>query len=143
MDKITLTPHGRKALEKVAKWLEAGAPRMVTKSGRELGVFDMNYGIAPPHEATGHCGTACCIAGAVCQFEQLVELDDGGAYFHGDRGVGATARDFLGLSEQDANRLFVPWTEEGAEEATEHYDHVLAGAVIRGLLNDGVIDWNV
>lgn len=53
-----LSEVGVERLSEVAAWLEAGAPH----SG---GVEEFNMDVGVHHT---DCGTACCIAGAVCQF---------------------------------------------------------------------------
>lgn len=61
----------------VLAWLKAGAPH--TKDRNIF--FNMNHfalkGTPNPDPDTNHCGTACCIAGAVNQFNKLgVTIED-------------------------------------------------------------------
>lgn len=141
-----ISVQGRKALEKVADWLERGAPH-VDVNGRSLDNFDMNFAVM-----TGGCGTSCCVAGAVVQFEGLGTLrEDGSLLFDSNRsqtGADELATEFLGISETDAQRLFMPW--ENDEFVTNNYlesnakpfsDIAVAAKVIRTYLATGEIDW--
>lgn len=129
-----LTPHGVKALERVAKWLEDGTPH-VDINGRIITEFDMEYAVYAED-----CGTACCIAGAVCQFENLGTLDrNGELFFHGEHEVGPT--EFLGITATQAEMLFVPWAVFDFDEYSEFSDPALAAETIRRFIETGVIEW--
>lgn len=140
-----ISVQGRKALEKVADWLERGAPH-VDANGRKLDFFDMNFGVD-----ANRCGTSCCVAGAVCQFEGLGELrEDGSLLFDSNYGNGAgkLAMEYLGISKEDAIGLFLPW--ENAEFCGNDFlygnsepfsDTAVAAKTIRAYLATGVIDW--
>lgn len=149
--KITLTPNGRDALEKVAQWLEAGAPHVLLDvTGRRLDGFDMEYGVTQ-----AACGTSCCIAGAVYQFEGL---GHNGSYASFWSDVNPIAKDFLvgeysfdddNISEQrdELAKLFLPWdyyeNEYGENESRHFNDTERAAKVVRHLLATGYIDWTV
>lgn len=148
--KITLTPNGITALDRVASWLEAGAPHvLVGEDGRRLDGFDMEYGVAQ-----GECGTSCCIAGAVYQFQ---ELGYAGNYANYWGEVAPLTKDLLvgekGESSHidncrdELSKLFLPWgyyeTEEGGRESDYFNDTAKAAQVIRHLLATGYIDWTV
>lgn len=122
--------RGRRALVKVAEWLEAGAPHVDAK-GRHLDEFDMNYTVAD-----GSCGTMCCIAGAIYQFEHLTGSN-----------VTACAGDYAGLSSENAFNLFFPWERLSQEypalddNAKPFSDKAVAARTIRTFLETGEIDW--
>lgn len=124
--------RGHKALVKVAEWLEAGAPH-VNIDGRHIDDFDMNYTVS---KAGNNCGTVCCIAGAVYQFEGLAGYD-----------ICHSAADYMGLSSENAFNLFFPW-----EELSDDYpalgdnpepfsDKAVAARTIYTFLETGEIDW--
>lgn len=139
---MALTDEGRKALERVADWLEDGAPH--TDVGYGSHGFDMAYGVETDPHGTGICGTVCCIAGAVCQFEKL-----GGernahyfSYFDSDRaGAGTVAREFLGLTEAQANRLFMPYNHYHC--VSEDLGPAHAARVVRRFLETGEVHWDL
>lgn len=130
-----ISVDGRQRLEGVAKWLESGAPH-ISKDGEIT--FDLSVGVQKTE-----CGTACCIAGAVCQFNQPFEVDHLDAWdndeilFYGEGSVLERATSLLGISEEDANQLFTPedvcWDEVTADEAAK---------VIRNYLATGVVDYD-
>jgi hypothetical protein len=128
------------ALDKVATWLEAGAPHTSTAAGREIAEFDMQLGVVPQDS----CGTACCIAGAVVQFENLGNPDNTGWIpFHGYDGVGQLAKDALELNYDQSQSLFLPWNDfvgEGVQES-DFSDPALAALVVRHFMKTGVVDW--
>lgn len=140
---LFISEQGRKALIKVAQWLEAGAPH-VDINGRVIENFDMNIAV---------CGTTCCIAGAVCQFEGLGNFDPQDPailYNDGWRGEGAgnLATRYLGINEVDAELLFLPWVNPDfydndflSDNAAPFSDKALAARVIRDYLETGIVDW--
>lgn len=144
-----ISEQGRAALEKVANWLEAGAPH-VDVDGRRLDQFNMNFAVY-----SGTCGTSCCVAGAVCQFEGLGTLNyDNGINYGGhgwgdsDPGAGSLAQDYLNISDDDARALFLPWEAVDTQKypflnnnATPFSVPAIAAKVIRVYLQTGVIDW--
>lgn len=147
---ITLTPNGIAALDRVAKWLEAGAPHVVVDNdGRRLDGFDMEYGVTQ-----AQCGTSCCIAGAVYQFQQLGEPKNTANFWNE---VSPRAKDFL-VGQYDGEdhteeqrdelaKLFLPWeyyeTEDGGKQSDHFNDTANAARVIRHLIATGYVDWTV
>lgn len=141
----TLTPHGILAIEKVIQWLDSGAKHVTIKNGRVIDVFNMSHAVT-----VTECGTACCLAGAVVQFEGLdtFPLDGNGkvAAFHsyGTIGVGEQAATFLGLDEGSADLLFMPWgTRINGEyyDSSEFNDPEVASATLKHLLKTGQVVW--
>jgi hypothetical protein len=139
--------RGRKALEKVASWLEAGAPHVDIK-GRRVDNFNMNYAVQD-----NGCGTSCCVAGAVVQFEGLGELNHEGSMLFGGWdaigvGAGDLAQKYLGISDTNAQRLFMPWDAPEyrdnsflRENARPFSNTGVAAKTIRGFLATGKVDW--
>lgn len=136
-----ITEVGRKRLIQIAEWLEAGAPHQ-TKAG--IVRFDLSVGVQK-----NACGTACCIAGAVCQFNKPFDTDDlsyAGDFNNGDAEVAfygddedsvfGRAVELLGISEDDAEALFTPtgvdWYRVTPAEAA---------ATIRHYLETGEVNW--
>ena len=134
-----ITQKGRKALVTVAEWLEAGAPHKMLGNGLQVDRFDMEKVV----EVNASCGTSCCIAGAVCQFEGLGmgnRYRDGGLEWAGNEGGFELAKDFIGLETREANQLFMPWNYFDGD--SESYNSAARGAaVIRHLLTTGEVDW--
>lgn len=139
---IELTKHGRAALEKVARWLEDGAPHVDLEGGLKLDRFNMSRTVH-----TTDCGTSCCIAGAICQFEML-----GKRQFKkempwlGDEGAAALVTEYLGLDLEDDEttwgKLFCPWEHFDGPDYT--FNHPARGAaVIRHFLATGEVDWDL
>lgn len=139
-----ITPNGRAALERVAEWLENGAQHVVVDAtGREIGFFDMEYGAQETQ-----CGTACCIAGAVYQFEGLTGKFPGSPDFFAEIGPQAKALIKGGLpsneDEDDAlDALFVPWDFFDHDAIDEFSSPQRAAKVIRHLLATGIVDWDI
>lgn len=104
-----ITEDGKKALIKVAEWLEAGTPHVDIK-GRKLDKFDIKKSV----KTFSYFGTTCCIAGAIVQFEglgTLVNNDRDMGYF-GEKGVGNLATEFTGLGKEEALDLFLPFSTD-------------------------------
>lgn len=143
-------PNAKLALIKVAEWLEAGAPHVVVDaSGRKLDSFDMEYGVN-----RGGCGTSCCIAGAVVQFEGLGELDQYGSMGFFDKysptvGVDVLTSEFISEDTENLDKLFLPWNfyepEDGEsdDETGPFSQPQLAAKVIRHYVETGDIDWTI
>lgn len=127
------------ALIKVAEWLEAGA-KHVEAGDHKIGGFSMEDAVT----YTGECGTACCIAGAIVQFENLIDpvLAGSADFFDPFNGVGPIVKDHLDISSYQADQLFTPW------EYFEYYDHIefsdpqRAARVVRHFIETGVVDWD-
>ena len=132
-----ITEQGRKSLEGVAAWLEAGAPHIEDKG---IDGFEITSGV----EALGDCGTTCCIAGAVVQFNDPRFLEEGDA--RNWTSVYYDAIDVLGISEEDAVALFLAGgrgMSDDQEQFAETVTPVLAAKVIRNYLATGEVDWSI
>jgi hypothetical protein len=148
-----MNEQGKKALIRVAEWLEAGAPHVVIKEGQAIAEFNMNYGGEYIEDA---CGTACCIAGALVQFEGLMQPDDDGAieFFSEDAedvdedderqlGAGEVAQNFLGITETQADKLFMPFQHFEYEISQEFSRPARAAAVVRHFLETDEVSWDL
>jgi len=131
----------KEALIGVAEWLEAGAPHV----GDVIG-FNMEVGV---EFSNSGCGAVCCIAGAVCQFNQPFHLQTGELgevcfpkypKHSPEDSVMGRAQGILGISDYEADELFTPnrdfvnWN---------NVTPVRAAKVIRNYIKTGVIDWDV
>lgn len=147
-----ITPEGRTRLERVATWLEAGAPHVVEHN---IGEFNIKVGVSFLTEEENEkalenptCGSICCIAGAVCQFEDTFNAASSGLNLTtlngrevGEvswRSVQSQAEDLLGISEEDADKLFLPPYFE-----TRTYTAQCAAKVIRNFLATGDVVWSL
>lgn len=132
----------KQALINVAEWLEDGAPHTEV-AGHKIATFDMEYAV----DAAGQCGTACCIAGAIVQFENLIEPVYTGVrdFFdtHGEAGVGTMASEHLGISSGDAEQLFEPWIGFEYNSYSEFSDPARAAKVVRHYLKTDNVDWDL
>ncbi|MNC38714.1 hypothetical protein D3C75_873360 [compost metagenome] len=138
-----ISDAGRARLEKVLQWLDEGAPEapVVTLTGSELPpvvAFDMSNGVAAKR-ADPRCGTVCCIAGAVCQFNQPYNLRHRttASYWAVD-GVHDRAKGLLGISAEDADGMFTP---DSDEVQWSSITPEVAANMLRAYLASGVIDW--
>lgn len=135
-----ITEQGRKALEKVAAWLEAGAPHVQLENGLQVDHFNMEYAV----QVEPGCGTVCCIAGAVCQFEGLGLAnrdEDGSLDWNGEGGAFDLASDYLDISYEQSREMFCPWNSFSGDE--ESFNSSARGAaVIRYFLETGEVDWD-
>jgi hypothetical protein len=133
-------------LVEIAEWLEAGAPEShgVVKFGMEV-FMDPAYNDRPG------CGTVCCIAGAVVQFES--EEPFASHWQHQIRQgmkVSDHARQILELSESNADALFLAYDAQDllGDEADQLEVNPLtligaawAARCIRKLIATGEVDW--
>lgn len=145
-----MNKQGKQALIKVAEWLEDGAQHVELDSGHKLDSFDIEHSIT----SFAGCGTACCIAGALVQFENLVDLglatsnqtqffdeeDEDGELVPG---VMTLAKDYLEIEHTDAQKLFLPWDHFGSETFQEFSDPERASKVIRHYLESGEVNWDL
>lgn len=143
-----ISEQGVKALEKVITWLEAGAPHVKIAEGVEINVFDMEYSVGTDYSFGDTCGTACCIAGAVCQFEMLGmdrRAKDNSLAWSWMPGFGEGAlkitTEYLGISEEDADSLFVPFDYGIEPEVYNNPKH--AAKVVRKFIDTGIVDWEL
>lgn len=138
-----MNKQGIDALVRVAEWLEAGAPHVEIAKGFEVSDFDMELVV---DKYANDCGTACCIAGAVCQFEMLgVDKRDGDGSLiwsnpEGTEGAFFMVRDFLGMEDSDAHELFEPFDTD--IEPFEYNNPKIAAKVIRTFISTGVVNWD-
>lgn len=135
-----VSQQGRVALEKVAGWLEAGAPHMTLENGLEIDTFNMAVAV----EVDPVCGTSCCIAGAVCQFEGLgleVRTSDGSMGWMLSGGAMDLAGAYLGMAFMDQFRLFEPW-HRFTGPSDSFNSPARGAAVIRHFLATGTVDWD-
>ncbi len=131
------TEQGRQSLLDVVAWLRAGAPH--TTKGFGVHHFDMAFGVDSNSLNTNKCGTVCCIAGAVCQFEKLYD-GSGNLNFFGARGAGELARKHLGMTEEDAHKLFMPFDYFNSEH-TANISPDVAADVVENYLRTGEVVW--
>lgn len=126
---------GRERLGKVQQWLEAGAPHVeVFDNGEQLlpiTTFDMYETVG----RSGDCGTACCIAGAVVQFSDPLDVRStfSPQYY---TGFGAKAAALLDISQDDADSMFVP-----SEVEWDSITPAVAAKMLKTYLATGVVDW--
>lgn len=143
-------------LIEIMQWLEDGARH-------ENVAFDMRKGLIIESlpldtKAPTTCSSTCCIAGAAVQFFEpdwaldQVSEDNLGAElrFAGNYGVFGHARDLLGLTDEQARKLFTPvhgtgdgFSSFAAGESTyaEFNDPKWAARTIAYLLATGKVDW--
>lgn len=139
-------------LERLARWLEAGAPHETIK-------FDMREGVVLKEikrfengtidgEATMACGTSCCIAGAAVQFfndlpTMLVKHSEDAVRLKkiGWSTVRKEAEELLGLTRDQSWKLFTPATGDWGRVPEHYNDPKWAGRVIRKLIETGEVDW--
>ena len=156
-----------KALERVADWLERGAPHEEAPGMH----FDMMPMILVPDYSPrdeNWCGTACCIAGAVITFEQpnlIPEMLAEGACISKtyDRNnsvnvfVWSKAVDLLGIEEYEAAMLFAPFDADEDELAenmpevdqscwpfkSQNITPAWAAATVRHVIATGEVRWDL
>lgn len=141
------------ALDRVAVWLEAGAPHTATPGGIPVTGFDMSRGVAIDGKG---CGTVCCIAGAVCQFEGVTNAEVADMLATGEGnwrelgwwgtgGVAMQAQEILGLTSEQADSLFTPigYNSDEWEDDYRPLPAALAARVIRHLIATGDVNWEL
>jgi len=128
---MTRKPLNIPILEEVAQWLESGAPH----TQQHPFSFDMSY-----FYRETDCGSAACIAGAVVQFANKVDLS---TLTQVD--ILAQARNIINLTYQEADELFAPADESDQlneyEVQHESISPQWAARTIRHLIATGNIDW--
>lgn len=143
-----ISPRGEEVLIRVIAWLKQGAPTLVNLN---INGFNMCVGIEydPAHP---DCGTTCCMAGAVCQFDkpfdiaaiaatrlQFPELkQEIGWWGHEDSSVFGRAMNILGIEEEIAEELFQP--ADGFPDAGD-ITAKFAASVAEHFLLTGKVDW--
>lgn len=118
-------------LEEVADWLEAGAKHTVDHPIN----FDMRYS----HRNIS-CGSVACIAGAIVQFNDNVDLNT-----LSDVDIMLEARSVANLTTEQSDYLFAPADyEEQLELYGIHHGNIdsqWAARTIRHFIKTGVVDW--
>ena len=118
-------------LEEVADWLEAGAKHTVDHPIN----FDMRY-----FYRKNHCGSVACIAGAIVQFNNGVDLDTLEL-----SGILLEAKSVANLTDEESNYLFAPADDpEQLEDygvCHEDIDSHWAARTIRHFIKTGIVDW--
>ncbi len=139
MTKDYISPKGEKALIQVAEWLEAGAPH-VDVNGRKIDHFNMESIV----DQNNSCGTSCCIAGAVMQFNRLSLKGSEEDEWWFMKGRDKVAK-YLQISRYNADELFSPWNQgEGFTLSRDFQDYsnpAVAAKVVRHFVDTGVVDW--
>lgn len=145
-----INEKGRKALEGVAEWLESGAPHVTIDADTNLVIdhFNMEYSIDADYEhhvenyyVEDSCGTACCIAGAVVQFEKMCmdsRNNRGEVEWHIVEDAVITEFD---MDTNRAMELFLPWEYFDLPDYLYNNPKV-ASKVIRTYLATGQVDWD-
>lgn len=116
----------------VLAWLEAGAPH------NDLGlVFNMdNFQAEGDLDwSKNHCGTACCIAGALAQFNQIKvdSYDAVGKCYELGR--------LIGMTEDQVDNLFLGEIPEGREYYLDEIPPQVAAQVLSVFLETGYAPW--
>lgn len=149
----------KRHLERVASWLESGAPHV-----GEIAAFDMNDTISlmsssqagdlPWNKGVNKnsCGTACCIAGAIVQFDLedrqgKMAADWNDACKRIEDSILTTAKKLAGLNDKIANSLFCPCDQDFndcGKTPIEYSDisPAIAAKTIRNFLATGKVIWN-
>jgi len=140
-----ISVDGRKRLEQVQQWLAGGAKHTeVELNGEKLPPitrFSIHQTIRKDD-----CGTVCCIAGAVCQFNEPFDIRDMSAYrwvafYEGEseehEGVSARAQNLLGICFTDAVELFEPSSIDW-----DCISPAVAAECLKVYLETGEIDWS-
>ena len=131
-----LNPEAEARLVEVIQWLERGAPHE-THHGQVVRGFEMDFGVVRVDE--GGCGAVCCIAGAICQFNEPFQLsdlyDESEVDWRGSEGVMARAMDMLGVSYEIADKLF---RQSGSND---HITPAVAARTLRHFLDTGDVVW--
>lgn len=126
-----LTPKARAMFEPVLAWLDAGAQH-------ENGVgFNMAHFRTPSayDYADTSCGTACCIAGALAQFNGIKTCPQAVG------GIGDVAR-ALGMTPEQEHYLF--WGTDVNDEPFVELESItpsMAAKTIRHFLATGEVEW--
>lgn len=131
-----LKPETIKYLQPVLEWLEAGAPRAPKK---QLAGFNMAMFQKQSNPADKSCGSICCIAGAVAQFNKDVapkwhiENDIDRCYAVGEN---------IGLTNEQSNKLF--FANDGYGDLYGEMSNIPVGhaaATLRRFMETGEIVW--
>ena len=136
---IKLNERAKAKLALVAEWLEEGAPH-VNVNGVDVDDFDMGVGIAH-----GECGTVCCIAGALVQFNAPVTASDTWGWAEEEwLGVSSKALAVLGKSRHSNGTAELFMDDYANWSSTTGHDEItpaIAARCIRHAIEHGVVDW--
>jgi hypothetical protein len=113
-------------LTEIAEWLEAGAPERKGVTGFDMEQFLSDRG----------CGTACCIAGAVVQFDRAIPYATANEAYCEGGDPEDLALHLLGMDMETADELFY-----GRGVDLEDIDSAWAARCIRKLIETGRVDW--
>ncbi len=111
--------------------------------------FQMQTVAAPKDYKEAQCGSACCMIGYALAVKngKFVAPGDMNDYEHAcDHPIVKEAREFLGLGEKSAMRLFFP--DDNPDESGMRFRDLWnvtrqdAAKVLRGLAADRKIDWS-
>lgn len=115
--------------------------------------FDMEIFIEAQTTPSGWCGTACCIAGAALLFgdpeclevtlDNMCSTYQAGTHFWWSDNVETLAAELLGLDEETATRLFLPWSVYFDDPLPPSLPPSLAARVIDNLIETGIVDWKI
>ena len=137
----------RELFEKIAQWLEAGAPH-------EPGGIGFNMAYTYCDDCSNHaeqewnqgCGTVMCIAGAALVFDP--DTKDTASHISDMDETEGYARRNLGISEEDADALFYPDFSPdryyGRDESMNYYHMITpqqAAETIRHYMDTGEVKW--
>lgn len=123
-------------LTKLADWLEAGAPHTHVKFNMGVWLALTDAQGRYTHDPKTACGSVCCISGAAVQFfapEVAKRSIEPGP----DINMNTAGAEALGLNYNEARDLFY-----GADLDLEKITPRQAGAVVRHLIETGIVDWN-
>ena len=118
-------------LRPVLEWLEAGAPHETSVGNL---TFNMDYFTTynpGPEEFPNRCGTACCIAGATQQFNNIPITDDISPIIQ-SYALGKA----IGLTRKQSKALFIP-----EHKLLNHITPEEAAATLRRFIETGKIKW--
>jgi len=139
---MRLSIEGRRRLERVARWLEQGAPHEILDNGMDVRWFCMDVGVN-----FTECGAVCCVAGAVVEFNDPYDVDlirasrnEAGEMPWDsvrDRAMTLLGLDpYSAMESQFATKLF----RDGGTE-NEWITAEIAAQVLRYYLETGELDW--
>jgi hypothetical protein len=128
----------KRKLGALARWLEAGAPERDGVKQFDMSSFEEPHCCQTEEERRGkpECGSACCMAGAVVHFWGNVNKARAALYSSSPNGWMGQAPNILGLTDYDANGLFL---EYGAIQNYQDTKH--AARVVRKFIATGEVDW--
>lgn len=120
-------------LNVLAEWLEAGAPEAKGVDAFDIRVWNVER----------ECGTVCCLAGAAVQWwgDPTNRPEEFGIFERGDQYITQGA-EILGLSRQNANKLFTGFPGAHSGLNASPISPKCAARVVRHLIKTGKVDWS-